>query len=35
VELGWVEQFSTNDNLGSWTDWALGQGFYGKIQYSF
>jgi hemolysin activation/secretion protein len=36
VEVGWVEQFSSNDNLGAWTDdWALGQGFYGKIQYSF
>jgi hemolysin activation/secretion protein len=34
-EAGWVEQFSTDNNLGSWTDWALGKGFYGKVQYRF
>ena len=34
-ELGWVEQFQTNDNLGSWTDWALGKGLYAQIKYRF
>ena len=35
VELGWVEQFSTADNPGVWTDWALGNGLYAKVQYRF
>lgn len=35
VELGWVEQFSTADNPGIWTDWALGNGLYAKVQYRF
>jgi len=35
VELGWVQQFSTDDNLGIWTDWALGDGLYAKVQYRF
>ena len=35
LEAGWVDQFSTNDNIGPWTDWVLGQGFYGRVQYRF
>ncbi|QPN60441.1 ShlB/FhaC/HecB family hemolysin secretion/activation protein [Synechococcus sp. CBW1002] len=35
VELGWVEQFETNDNLGEWTDWALGKGLYAQVKYRF
>ncbi|MEB3322376.1 MAG: ShlB/FhaC/HecB family hemolysin secretion/activation protein [Synechococcaceae cyanobacterium] len=35
VELGWVEQFSADDNLGEWTDWLLGQGLYARLQYRF
>lgn len=35
LELGWVEQFETNNNLGAWQDWLLGKGLYGKIQYRF
>lgn len=34
-ELGWAEQFSTNDNIGAWQDWALGKGVYAKLQYRF
>lgn len=35
LEAGWVDQFSTNNNIGPWTDWVLGQGFYGRVQYRF
>jgi hemolysin activation/secretion protein len=35
VELGWVHQFSTENNPGVWTDWALGKGLYAKVQYRF
>lgn len=35
LEAGWVNQLSTNSNPGPWTDWTLGQGFYGKVQYRF
>ncbi|MFQ6537728.1 ShlB/FhaC/HecB family hemolysin secretion/activation protein [Aphanothece stagnina] len=35
VEVGWVDQFATQDNRGPWSDWALGQGFYGRVQYRF
>jgi hemolysin activation/secretion protein len=35
VELGWVEQFQTDDNPGPWTDWALGKGFYAQLKYRF
>lgn len=35
VEMGWVDQFSTEDKEGPWSDWALGQGFYGRVQYRF
>jgi hemolysin activation/secretion protein len=35
AEVGWVEQFSADDNLGTWQDWALGEGLYARIQYRF
>ena len=35
LELGWVGQFQTNDNVGSWTDWALGKGLYAQVKYRF
>ena len=35
VELGWAEQFNTNDNPGSWEDWLLGSGLYAQIKYRF
>jgi hemolysin activation/secretion protein len=35
VDLGWVEQFETNDNVGVWNDWLLGSGLYAKLQYRF
>jgi hypothetical protein len=35
TELGWVQQFQTNDNLGTWTDWNLAKGLYAKLQYRF
>ena len=34
-ELGWVDQFQSNDNIGAWTDWALGKGLYAQIKYRF
>lgn len=35
MELGWVDQFSTDDSDGPWNDWALGKGLYGRVQYRF
>jgi hemolysin activation/secretion protein len=35
VEAGWVGNFSADDNLGVWQDWALGQGLYALLQYRF
>ena len=35
LELGWVEQFSTGENPGVWSDWALGRGLYSQLRYSF
>lgn len=35
TELGWVETFQTNDNLGPWTTWLLGKGLYARIQFRF
>lgn len=35
LELGWAEQFFSNDNVGVWQDWALAQGLYAKLQYRF
>ena len=35
LELGWVNQFSAENNLGSWNNWLLGNGLYTKVQYRF
>ena len=35
AELGWVDTFNSNDNLGLWNDWILGSGLYTKVRYSF
>ncbi len=35
LELGWVKQFSAEDNSGSWNNWLLGNGLYSKVQYRF
>lgn len=35
LELGWAQPFFTNDNLGVWNDWLLGQGLYTKVNYRF
>lgn len=35
LELGWVEQFSIENNRGYWNDWLLDRGLYSKLQYRF
>ena len=35
LELGWVQQFSAQNNPGYWNSWLLGSGLYSKIQYRF
>ena len=35
LELGWVKQFSAEDNSGYWNNWLLGSGLYTKLQYRF
>jgi hemolysin activation/secretion protein len=35
LEAGWVKDIASDNNLGPWTSWALGKGFYGKVQYRF
>jgi hemolysin activation/secretion protein len=35
LELGWVKQFSADDNSGYWNNWLLGSGLYTKLQYRF
>ena len=35
LELGWVKQFSVDNNLGFWNNWLLGSGLYTKLQYRF
>ena len=35
IELGYVQQFNTNDNLGVWNDWILDDGLYAKVQFRF
>lgn len=35
VEMGYVHQFSTDNNLGAWNDWILDDGFYAKVLYRF
>jgi len=35
VDLGWVEQFDTDDNSGVWNNWLLGSGLYAKVGFRF
>ncbi len=35
LELGWVQQFSVENNPGFWNNWLLGSGLYTKVQYRF
>jgi hemolysin activation/secretion protein len=35
VDLGWVGQFSDDDNLGGWKDWLLDDGLYAKLSFRF
>lgn len=35
LELGWVNQFSADNNPGYWNNWLLGNGLYTKVQYRF
>jgi hemolysin activation/secretion protein len=35
LELGWVNQFSAENNPGYWNNWLLGNGLYTKVQYRF
>jgi hemolysin activation/secretion protein len=35
LELGWVKQFSVENNSGYWNNWLLGSGLYTKLQYRF
>ena len=35
TEVGWIRQFSTQNNAGTWNDWLLGNGLYTKISYRF
>ena len=35
LELGWVQQFSVENNSGFWNNWLLGSGLYTKVQYRF
>ena len=35
LELGWVQQFSVENNVGFWNNWLLGSGLYTKLQYRF
>lgn len=35
LELGWADQFETNDNLGAWTDWTLANGLYAQVKFRF
>lgn len=35
TEVGWIRQFSTQNNAGIWNNWLLGKGLYTKIRYRF
>jgi len=35
MELGWVQQFQTDDNVGSWQNWELARGLYARLGYRF
>jgi hypothetical protein len=34
-EVGYVHQFSTDNNPGTWNDWLLDDGLYLKAQFRF
>jgi hemolysin activation/secretion protein len=35
TEIGWVDQFSTENNANVWNNWLLGNGLYAKLNYRF
>jgi hemolysin activation/secretion protein len=35
TEIGWVKQFSTENNADIWSSWLLGSGLYAKLNYRF
>ena len=35
LELGWVDQFQTDDNIDAWTDWTLANGLYAQVKFRF
>ena len=35
MELGWVDSFQTDENLGNWQDWLIGNGLYARVRYRF
>jgi len=35
TEIGWVDQFSTENNDDVWNNWLLGNGLYAKLNYRF
>jgi hemolysin activation/secretion protein len=35
TEIGWVKQFSTENNADAWNNWLLGNGLYAKLNYRF
>lgn len=35
LELGWAQQFATDDNTGIWNGWLLDSGVYGKLSFRF
>ena len=35
TEIGWVKQFSTENNTDVWNNWLLGNGLYAKLNYRF
>ena len=35
TEIGWVKQFSTENNADVWNNWLLGNGLYAKLNYRF
>ena len=34
-DLGWANQFNTDDNEGLWNDWIIGNGVYSKVTFQF
>ena len=35
IDLGWANQFNTDDNTGLWNDWIIGNGIYSKVTFQF